>query len=115
MSTSGSVARLIEELRAGNEEAAQETWDAYFPDLVRIARLHLSSIPCRVADEEDVALSALNSFFQAVEKGRFPDLASRDGLWRLLSRITQRKAVDLITLRDVIFADPPGPSINAEQ
>ena len=96
MSSSESVVGLIEQVRAGNEQAAHAIWDAYFPDLVRIARQHLSSMPRRVADEEDVALSALNSFFQAAEKGRFPDLAGRDDLWRLLSRMTQRKAVDLI-------------------
>jgi DNA-directed RNA polymerase specialized sigma24 family protein len=47
-------------------------------------------------DEEDVALSALDSFCRAAGHGRFPDLADRDGLFRLLSRITKRKAVDLI-------------------
>jgi DNA-directed RNA polymerase specialized sigma24 family protein len=63
--------------------------------------MYLGRLPRRVADEEDVALSALASFFRAAEKGRFPNLADRDGLWRLLSRITQRKAITLIrrTLR----------------
>ncbi len=96
MADSGSISILIEKVRAGDEEAIQRVWDAYFPDLVRVARKQLGSAPRREADEEDVALSALNSFCQAAAKGRFPDLASRDGLWRLLSEMTRRKAVTLI-------------------
>jgi DNA-directed RNA polymerase specialized sigma24 family protein len=48
-----------------------------------------------MADEEDVALSALDSFCRAAQRGCFPDLASRDGLWRVLFQRTLRKAVDL--------------------
>ena len=48
-----------------------------------------------MADEEDVALSALNSFCRAAQEGRFPDLADRDGLWRLLLQMTVHKAMDL--------------------
>jgi DNA-directed RNA polymerase specialized sigma24 family protein len=48
-----------------------------------------------VADEEDIALSVMDSFFDAAQKNRFPDLADRDDLWRLLIRMTARKVVDL--------------------
>jgi DNA-directed RNA polymerase specialized sigma24 family protein len=47
-------------------------------------------------DEEDVALSAFNSFLRGVEAGRFPQLADRDDLWRLLLVITERKAIYVI-------------------
>src|SRR5262249_11217855 len=47
------------------------------------------------ADEEDVALSAFDSFCRAAEQGRFPRLADRNGLWRLLVVLTARKAADL--------------------
>lgn len=96
MSADDSVSRWIEQVKTGSEEAAQKLWDAYFPQLVNVARQRLRSLPRRAADEEDVALSALNSFFLAAEQGRFPDLENRQSLWRLLSRITQRKAVSLI-------------------
>src|SRR5262249_59894262 len=43
-------------------------------------------------DEEDVALSAFDSFCRNAEAGRFPDLSDRDGLWRLLATFTLRKA-----------------------
>jgi RNA polymerase sigma factor (sigma-70 family) len=96
MSSGDSVSIWIKEVMDGDEDAAQKLWDRYFPDLLILARNRLRTIPRRVADEEDVVLSALNSFFGATQKGRFPDLADRDSLWRLLSRMTQRKAVDLL-------------------
>jgi DNA-directed RNA polymerase specialized sigma24 family protein len=49
-----------------------------------------------VADEEDVALSAFDSFCRGAEKGRFPRLEDRDDLWQLLVMITARKAADLV-------------------
>ena len=52
-------------------------------------------IPCRAADEEDVALSAFDSFCRAAEQGRFPRLSDRNDLWQLLVMITLRKAADL--------------------
>jgi len=48
-----------------------------------------------MADEEDVALSALDGFCRAARDGRFPDLADRDGLWRLLLQMTIHKAMSL--------------------
>src|SRR5205823_6317236 len=50
----------------------------------------------RAADEEDVALSAFDSFCRHAEQGRFPELLDRDGLWRLLVVITARKASHLV-------------------
>jgi DNA-directed RNA polymerase specialized sigma24 family protein len=50
------------------------------------------ALPRRQADEEDVALSAFLSFYQAAALGRFPRLDDRDDLWRLLVTVTARKA-----------------------
>jgi DNA-directed RNA polymerase specialized sigma24 family protein len=55
----------------------------------------LRNAPRRVADEEDVALSAFDSLCRGIEQGRFPDLKDRHGLWALLVLITARKAADL--------------------
>ena len=44
-----------------------------------------------VEDEEDAALSAFDSFCRGAAHGRFPQLADRDDLWRLLVVITVRK------------------------
>jgi DNA-directed RNA polymerase specialized sigma24 family protein len=53
-------------------------------------------LPRRKDDAEDVALMALDSFFRAFEKGRYPELAHRDDFWRLLLKITERKAISLL-------------------
>jgi hypothetical protein len=49
-----------------------------------------------MADQEDVALSAFDSFCRNAEEGRFPHLDDRDNLWRLLVVITARKASKLV-------------------
>lgn len=94
MSSAGSVSALIRRLEAGDHDAAQPLWERYYPRLVALARKHLRGAPRRVADEEDVALSALDSFCRGAEQGRFPKLADRDNLWALLVLITVRKAAD---------------------
>jgi DNA-directed RNA polymerase specialized sigma24 family protein len=96
MASSISVTDWIGQLRAGDPVAAQYLWEGYFRRLVGLARGKLQSLPRRAADEEDVALSAFASFCRGVECGRFPRLADRDDLWRLLVTITARKALHLM-------------------
>jgi DNA-directed RNA polymerase specialized sigma24 family protein len=95
MSSNGSVTHWLDDIRRGNSKAAEALWRRYFPELVRLARDKLGDAPRAVADEEDVALSAMDSFFDAAQRGRFPDLADRHDLWRLLLQMTVRKVVDL--------------------
>ena len=90
----GSVTIWIDALRAGDEDAANQLWRRYFESLVRLARSRLRSGVRGVADEEDVALSAFDSFYGGMARGRFPDLADRDDLWRLLVTIAARKATN---------------------
>jgi DNA-directed RNA polymerase specialized sigma24 family protein len=94
-SSSGSVTHWIGRLKADDPEAAQKIWEGYFRRLVGLARKQLQGIPRRVADEEDVALSAFDSFCRAAAQGRYPQLSDRDDLWQHLVLITARKAVDL--------------------
>jgi DNA-directed RNA polymerase specialized sigma24 family protein len=96
MSPEGSVTRLLDPLRAADPAAVQQLWERYFRRLVGLARKRLQGAPRRAADEEDVALSAFDSFCRAVRAGRFPQLADRDSLWRLLVAITARKAAHLV-------------------
>ena len=96
MSSSGSVTAWIDHLRDGDRAAAQPLWEGYFQRLVRLARKKLRGAPRGMADEEDVALSAFDSFCRGAEQGRFPQLFDRDDLWRLLFVITERKAIDLV-------------------
>jgi len=94
----GSVTRWIGDLKSGGDSAAQHLWERYFERLLRLARKKLqnSCRPRTVEDEEDAALSAFDSFCRGVSRGRFPRLADRDDLWRLLVVLTVRKAFDQI-------------------
>jgi RNA polymerase sigma factor (sigma-70 family) len=92
MAPEGSVTRWLNPLRAGDPAAAQQLWERYFRRLVGLARTRLHGARRRAADEEDVALSAFDSFCRNAEAGRFPQLADRDSLWRLLVTLTGRKA-----------------------
>jgi RNA polymerase sigma factor (sigma-70 family) len=94
MSREGSITHWINELKDGNRDAVQQLWERYFSRLVRLARNELAGTNRRVEDEEDLALSVFSKFCNAAENGRFPELADRDGLWRLLLTMTARKAID---------------------
>jgi DNA-directed RNA polymerase specialized sigma24 family protein len=96
MSPGGSITAWLGPLRAGDEAAAQKLWEAYFQRLVALARKKLGAAPGGVADEEDVALSAFDSFCKAAEQGRFPRLEDRDDLWQLLVVLTARKSANLL-------------------
>src|SRR5262249_8072286 len=96
MSSHGSVTAWIEQLCTGDRDAAQQLLERYFQRLVDLARKKLRGAPRGMADEEDVALSALDSFFRGAEHGCFPELHDRDDLWYLLLVITERKTIDLV-------------------
>ena len=79
-------------LKKGDSRAAQEIWQEYFGRLVRLAKGKLRGVPGRSFDEEDIALSAMNSFMQGAQGGKFPKLDDETDLWKLLVTITARKA-----------------------
>ena len=91
----GSVTCWLGHLKGGDQAAAQPLWERYFSRLVVVARGKLKKLRRTTADqdEEDAALSAFNSFCDGAARGRFPQLADRDDLWRLLVVITARKAL----------------------
>jgi DNA-directed RNA polymerase specialized sigma24 family protein len=94
MSDDGSVSQWIDGLKAGNDLAAQQVWERYFARLTALAYERLRGTPRRVADEEDVALSAFDTFCRGARQGRFPKLNDRDDLWRLLVHIAEGKIHD---------------------
>jgi DNA-directed RNA polymerase specialized sigma24 family protein len=111
MASEGSVTRWIGQLQAGDPEAAQRLWEYYFRRLVGLARKKLRDAPRRTADEEDVALSAFHSFCRHAARGRFPQLADRDGLWRLLVTMTARKAAHLLRYQGAATRPPPAAGV----
>ncbi len=96
MSSPGSVTHWIKLFKGGDPAAMQKLWEAYFPRLVGLARKKMREVPRRVADEEDVALSAFDSFCEGAARGHFPQLTDRDDLWHILVTITTRKALQLL-------------------
>lgn len=87
---SEDVTVWIKELAQGDELAVQKIWERYYKQLLSLARRRLGSTR-RMADEEDAALSAFNSFCQGLAAGRFPRLDDRHALWQILLTLTARK------------------------
>jgi DNA-directed RNA polymerase specialized sigma24 family protein len=93
----GSITRWIGELKSGGAGAVQLLWERYFDRLVRLARQRLRAGAGGAAEaEEDAALSAIDNFCRSAARGRFPWLADRHDVWRLLATITVRKALNQI-------------------
>ena len=96
MPDDGSVTHWIAGVRGGDPAAVGRLWERFFPRLVGLARARLRGTARLAADEEDVALSALDSFCRRAGAGQYPQVADRDDLWRLLVVITARKAGHLV-------------------
>jgi DNA-directed RNA polymerase specialized sigma24 family protein len=88
---SDELSSSICQLNNVSEQEAIRIWEEFFPRLKRYAQAHIRNMSLRVFDEEDVALSALNSFFRCSAEGRFDDLDGDEEMWRLLVTITARK------------------------
>ena len=91
-----SISQELDEIKQDDEAAIAALWDRCYPALARFAekRLEAIGIQQRAFNGEDVAASAMMSFFRAVQRNRFPMLDSEDGLFRLLKSITLRKVID---------------------
>ena len=86
------MTRLIADLKEGDESAAELVWSRFFQRLTGIARRKLGTVPRRVQDEEDLALSAMHALCLGAREGRFRKLQNRDDLWQILIMLTARKA-----------------------
>jgi DNA-directed RNA polymerase specialized sigma24 family protein len=93
--TGSSVTRWISALKSGDQTAATGLWEYCFRRVVALARARLRDVRRSLADEEDVALSAFDSFCRRAQAGQFRRLNDRDDLWQMLALITARKAIAL--------------------
>jgi DNA-directed RNA polymerase specialized sigma24 family protein len=84
----------LRQLEAGDQEAARLLWQRYYRELVELARACLGTMPRRVADEEDVALSVMRCLYEGAARGQYTALVNRHDLWQLLATITSRKVID---------------------
>ncbi len=96
MEAGGSVTVHLPGVHCGDPEAITALFERFFPQLIAWAHVRLWDAPRRAADEEDVALSAIDSFFKGARDGRFPQLRDRHDLGKILNTILSRKAIDLI-------------------
>ena len=87
----GSVTLFLRRLKGGERDALQPIWERYFQRLIGLARSKLRKSPRLAASDEDVALSAIDTFVHAVERGSFPVLHDRNDLWQILVMLTHRK------------------------
>jgi len=83
-------------LETGDEAAVQPLWNRYFEQLARLVRIRLRATRTTraVSDEEDLALSAINSICEGIQRGRYPQLKDRDELWKLLVAVARYKVLD---------------------
>jgi hypothetical protein len=86
-----SVTNWLKRLRAGDAEIPDLIWQRYFVALKAVAKRQLSHRRRVPDDEEDIALSVLDTLIRRTANGRFPDLHDRHDLWCLLLAITQKK------------------------
>ena len=94
MSVDEQVTRWLRRLEGGDQDAARLLWQRYYRELVELARARLGQTPRRIADEEDIALSVLDSLCEGAGKGQFAAVANRRELWQLLATITVRKVIN---------------------
>ena len=83
MANGNSVSIMLSGLKAGDVKDIGRLWDRYFDRLVRLAGAGCPAMRGASFDEEDVALSAFQSFCERVGRGQFPQLADRDDLWKV--------------------------------
>ena len=90
------IIQQLDEIKHNDEDAIAALWEQWYPALTKYAEKRLAALGVRqrAFNGEDVAASALVSFFRAVQRDRFPKLDSEDGLFRLLRSITLRKVID---------------------
>lgn len=85
------LTQWIPGLKDQDPEALTAVWEAYHAKLVSMVRLRLAHVRSREADEEDIAVSAFESFYRAIQEQRVPKLDDRNDLWRVLIVIANRK------------------------
>jgi RNA polymerase sigma-70 factor (ECF subfamily) len=112
MDTVSPIPELVERLRRGDPQAAEEVFARYAQRLTSLAEQHLSRKLAGRLDGADVVQSVFRTFFRRSAAGEFR-IDSSDELWRLLVRITLQKARakgrhHTAGVRDVAAEEPGG-------
>ena len=96
MEMKSSVTDWITQLRNGHSSACDKLWPFYLQRLTAIISQKLESSRTEVSDEEDVLIDTCEVCFRKIKEGVYPNISSRHDLWRLLTKIATRKAIDQI-------------------
>ena len=106
----GSVTGWYLAYQGGDASAASQLFELFFDHMVRQAARHLGPgggvDPS--GDEEDLALSTLDSFFAVIGQSSEERSRDRHSLWGLLHKILRRKVYDRLTRRPPPGSLPPG-------
>ena len=91
------VTGWIEDLHGHSDaEAAQAIWEKFQRRLMAVAFRNLGGAVRGAGDADDVVNEAFASFHRRIGQGQYETIQDRDGLWRLLLRITENKARRLL-------------------
>ena len=86
-----SVSTWIAKTKVGDTEASRRLWQRYFESLASFAKQKLPAFLKQMADEEDIALSAMHSLLAGLKNGELDAVRDRDDLWKILTLIAARK------------------------
>jgi len=104
--TEQSITHWLDGLKEGDDLCVDKIVSHYFQPIANLVARRLPSYVRRRVDEEDVALSALNSFIARAQAGQFEKLENRDDLWKVLVTISVRKASKYMKRRSQESGDP---------
>jgi RNA polymerase sigma-70 factor (ECF subfamily) len=90
MPSTESFDGMIDQLRAGDDDAAARVFNRFARRIVGLARQQLHASLRSKVDPEDVLQSVFRSFFHRQRAGRF-SIESWDSLWGILMVMTLRK------------------------
>lgn len=82
--------KLFTGIQEGDEQALTQFWNLHYDQLVVLARRKMGGVNLRIVDEEDIALSTINSFYRGLTEKRY-DLRCNNEMWKLLATIVIRK------------------------
>lgn len=90
MDETATFQQLMDDLRGGHEQAAEQIVGQYTDALVAVARRQIGARLARRLDPEDVVQSTYRSLFVRVQRGEY-DLGSGSDMWKLLVTMTLNK------------------------
>ncbi|MDR0521868.1 MAG: hypothetical protein LBH00_08475 [Planctomycetaceae bacterium] len=82
---------ILNGIKEGQSESFTLFFEKYFGKLSAAARNRLSPHYRIARDEEDFAVSALNSFYQGIAGEHYHSISSENELWKVLLTIVSRK------------------------